>query len=190
MDLRQWITEEHDSLQTRFDRAVVDNVPKDRWRERAGAGGSSIAFLVLHSAWHADLAVQTGVRGEEPVLARWRTDLGLGGTPAATALAEAEDPAITAAVDLDALTAYAGEAHDTTSRWLRDVEVETFEDRPPVSTRIAAIAAVSEDAVPWLHAMWDGKPTAWFVQWEAVGHVQGHLGEMISVRSRLGLSPF
>jgi hypothetical protein len=38
--------------------------------------------------------------------------------------------------------------------------------------------------------MWDGKPTAWFVQWEAVGHVQGHLGEMISVRSRLGLSPF
>ena len=49
---------------------------------------------------------------------------------------------------------------------------------------------MTEAAVPWLYAMWRDKPGAWFVQWEAIGHVQGHVGEMISVRSRLGLSPF
>jgi hypothetical protein len=190
MDLRQWITDEHDSLQTRFDRAVGDNVARDRWRERAGAGGSSIAFLVLHSAWHADLAVQTAVRGEEPVLERWRSRLGLAGRPAATALAEAEDSNVTAAVDLDALVAYAADVHDTTSRWLHGVDLETFGDRPPAGTRIAGIAAVSEDDVPWLHAMWKDKPVSWFAQWEAIGHRLNHLGEMVSVRSRLGLSPF
>ena len=28
------------------------------------------------------------------------------------------------------------------------------------------------------------------VQWETIGHVHGHIAEMISVRGRLGLSPF
>ena len=47
-----------------------------------------------------------------------------------------------------------------------------------------------QDAVPWLYGMWAAKPMGWIVQWEAIGHVQGHLGEMVSVRGRLGLSPF
>ena len=33
--------------------------------------------------------------------------------------------------------------------------------------------------MPWLHGMWQGKPAAWFVQWEAIGHVQNHVGEMV-----------
>jgi hypothetical protein len=28
------------------------------------------------------------------------------------------------------------------------------------------------------------------VRWACIGHVQNHLGEMVSVRNRLGLSPF
>jgi hypothetical protein len=38
--------------------------------------------------------------------------------------------------------------------------------------------------------MWKDKPVGWFAQWEAIGHRLNHLGEMVSVRSRLGLSPF
>ena len=56
---------------------------------------------------------------------------------------------------------------------------------PPI--RLGGIAL---DQAPWLHAMWDGKPAAWFVQWELIGHAQGHVGEMVSVRDRLGLRPF
>ena len=44
--------------------------------------------------------------------------------------------------------------------------------------------------MPWLYAMWSAKPASWFVQWEAIGHRVNHLGEMVSVRNRLGLSPF
>ena len=38
--------------------------------------------------------------------------------------------------------------------------------------------------------MWDGKPAAWFLQWSAVGHGINHLGELVSIRNRMGLSPF
>jgi hypothetical protein len=190
MELRQWIIDEHASLQARFDRAIVENVPRRQWRDQAGNGGSSIAFLVLHTAWHADLAVQTAVRGEEPVLNQWRDALGLGRRPPATALGEAEDPDVTAALDLEALTAYAAEVHDATGRWLSAVDLESFADCPPASERIAGVAAITEGDVPWLHAMWTDKPVGWFAQWEAIGHRLNHLGEMMSVRSRLGLSPF
>lgn len=51
-------------------------------------------------------------------------------------------------------------------------------------------AGIDEAAVPWLYRMWDTKPASFFVQWEAIGHRVNHVGEMVSVRDRLGLSPF
>jgi hypothetical protein len=190
VDLRAWITAEHDGLRDRFAHAITPNVPPTRWRERAGDGGSSIAWLVLHTAWHEDLAIAAAVRGTEPLLATWRGDLGLAGVAPAGGLGEAEDRAITAAVDLDALSAYAGAVHEATAIWLDGADLAALDDVPPAGARMADLAGVTSDAVPWLHAMWTGKPVGWFLQWEAIGHRQGHLGEMVSVRSRLGLSPF
>ena len=77
VDLHEWIKAEHDGLADRFGHAIVANVPQDRWRDRAGAGGSSIAWLRLHTAWHEDLAVQTAVQGREPLMTQWRSRLGL-----------------------------------------------------------------------------------------------------------------
>jgi hypothetical protein len=190
MELREWITAEHDGLRSRFDQSVGAHVPADRWRERAGEGGSSIAWLMLHTAWHQDLAMRAAVQGTAPLMTTWRADLGLEKVAPAGGLGEAEQQDITAAVDLDALPAYAAAVHDDTATWLRGADLAALDDVPPAGARIADLADVTPDAVPWLHAMWDAKPAAWFLQWEAVGHRQGHLGEMISVRSRLGLSPF
>src|SRR5207244_10582457 len=105
-------------------------------------------------------------------------------------LGEAEDPAVTTAVDLEALPAYADAVHDATATWLAGVDLAALADVPPAGARIAALAGVEPDAVPWLHSMWAGKPASWFLQLEAIGHRQGHLGEMVSVRRRLGLSEF
>jgi hypothetical protein len=190
VDLRAWIAAEHDGLQDRFVHAVAAHVPPARWRERAGDGGSSIAWLLLHTAWHEDLAMQAAVLGVEPLLATWRADVGLAAVAPAGGLGETEDAAITAAADLDALAAYAAAVHEATGRWLATADLADLPDVPPAGPRIAALAGVTADAVPWLHSMWAGKPAGWFVQWEAIGHRQGHLGEMVSVRSRLGLSPF
>jgi hypothetical protein len=190
MDLRTWITDEHEGLRTRFDHGIVANVPPARWRERGGDGGSSIAWLLLHTAWHEDLAIQSAVQGIEPLLHTWRPGLGLGAVAPWGGLGEAEDPAITATLDLEALGSYADAVHDATAQWLATADLTALEDVPAGSERISGLADVSKDDVPWLHAMWNAKPAAWFLQWEAIGHRQGHLGEMVSMRSRLGLSPF
>jgi hypothetical protein len=190
MNLRGWISTEHDGVRARFERGVAPHVPRDRWRDRAGDGGSSIGFLLLHTSWHEDLAMQVAVGGAAPLLEEWRRPLGIGGRPASTGLGEAEDPAVTATLDVDALVAYASAVHDATEDWLRRADLDGLDAVPASSTRIATLAGVTETEVPWLHAMWSGQPVGWFLQWEAVGHRQNHLGEMIGVRSRLGLSPF
>ena len=182
--------DDHAGLMERFDHAIAGYVPVARWRDRADGGGSSIAWLVLHTALHEDLAVSTASRGQVPHRVGWQDDLGLGGFSAHVGLGEAEDTAATAAVDLDALCAFASEVHRDVHSWLETIELTQLDDTPPAGTRIDALAGVTAAAVPWLHAMWQDKTVGWFVRWEAVGHRQGHLGEMISVRNRLGLSPF
>ena len=61
---------------------------------------------------------------------------------------------------------------------------------PDAAKGLGEIAGIDESAVPWLYKMWDGKPASFFVSWEDIGHGLNHLGEMVSVRNRLGLSPF
>ena len=191
MDLRAWITAEHDGLRERFAHAVAAHVPAAQWRERAGDGGSSIAWLVLHGAWHEDLAMgrrRPGRRAAAGRLAGRRRAgrRGAGGRPGRGRGPGDHRRRSTSRP----WPAYAAAVHDAPARWLADADLAALPDVPPAGDRIADLAGVTADDVPWLHAMWGGKPTAWFLQWEAVGHRQGHLGEMVSVRSRLGLSPF
>jgi hypothetical protein len=190
MELRAWILEDHASLAERFDHAVVRTVPLDRWRERADGGGSSIAWLLLHTALHEDLAVNVALRGRPPLRASWQQDLGVGAFPPHAGLGEAEDPAVTGAVDLDAVRAFATTVHADVHGWLEEVDPADLDATPPAGERIGDLAGVTDEEVPWLHAMWRDKPASWFVRWEAIGHRQNHIGEMISVRGRLGLSPF
>ncbi len=49
---------------------------------------------------------------------------------------------------------------------------------------------VPEDRFDWLYGMWRGKPASFFLSWQAVGHGYNHLGELVSIRNRMGLSPF
>jgi hypothetical protein len=190
VDLRTWILADHTALADRFDRAVAAHVPLDRWREHADGGGSSIAFLVFHCAWHEDLAVTTAVRGRPPLLLTWRPPLGLIGAALHEGLGEGEPHHLTADLHLASLVDYARAVHHQTREWLAHADLVVLDQVPPAGERIDRLAGVEAGVVPWLHAQWAGKTVGWFVQWEAIGHRQGHLGEMISVRNRLGLSPF
>jgi hypothetical protein len=190
VDLRTWITVEHATAQDRFDQHVAARVPVERWKERVGDEGSSIAWLRFHTAWHEDLAIQSVLRGQEPLLAVWRERLGLEGIAPHEGLGEAEVPDVTARLDAEAAGAYARAVHDATTIWLGEAALSRLEDVPPASERMVDLAGVSDDAVPWLHKMWDAKPAAWLVQWEAIGHPINHIGEMVAVRNRLGYGGF
>lgn len=189
MELREWIVGEHASVRGRFEKSIVDVVPTDRWRDGVGAGGSSIAYLLYHVSYHEDLAVNAVLRGDEPMMGEWCARLGLDSFESHAGLGEAEDAELVAAVDLDSLLDYAGAVHDATAAWLADTDLAVLDATPAAGAGLER-AGVAEAVVPWLHAMWSGKPSSFFVQWEAIGHRINHVGEMVSVRNRLGLSPF
>jgi hypothetical protein len=189
MDLRQWIVTEHDGVRSRFVQSVRDVVPLERWSERPG-GGSSIAYLVYHAASHQDIALASVVSGQVPLRAEWAARLGLDGASADQGLGETEVLELTDALALDHLDAYA-EAVTARSRVLLDaLDVNALDDVPDAAKGLGELAGVDEGAAPWLFRMWDGKPASFFVSWEDIGHGLNHLGEMVAVRNRMGLSPF
>jgi hypothetical protein len=189
VDLREWITTEHESVAGRFHDSIVASVPLERWREQADGGGSSIAFLTFHVSYHEDLAVNAVLRGGDPLLQTQRDELGLDGLAAHVGLSEAEPPELTASLDLERLVVYSAAVHEATAKWLGDLEPSALDACPDPATALAA-ASVDDGEVPWLYKMWSGRPASWFVQWEAIGHRVNHVGEMVAVRNRMGLSPF
>jgi hypothetical protein len=191
VDLTTWIASDLAAVRQRFLGAIRQHVPQDRWRERADGGGSSIAALVLHVTVHQDLATQTALGDRPPLFAERSAALGLpGGASPLTSLQEAEDPDTTGVLDLGALEVYAADVHEAASRLVADLRPDDLDQVPPAGERLAALGGIPADDAPWLYAMWQEKPAAWFVQWEIVGHAQGHVGEMVSVRDRLGYRPF
>jgi hypothetical protein len=186
VEFRDWILGEHDSIRTRFERSIAAVVPLDRWRDPAGTGGSSIAYLLFHATYHADLAVGPVLAGEPARIDAWRERLGLEGIGASVGLGETDDPAVSSAIAVDALGGYADSVHEATTAWVERGDIDAVVDGPAA----LALSGVTEHDVPWLHAMWSGEPASFFLQWEAIGHRMNHLGEMVSVRNRLGLSPF
>jgi hypothetical protein len=189
MNVREWMLADHADVRERFERGVAGRVPVERWKEHADGGGSSIAWLVLHHSYHQDLAINTVIRDHRPLLEAWRDRLGLGGFGATDGLSESEQPAVVAALELDALVDYAAAVHDATQAWMHDVATSALDTFTDASGRIERVG-VAEAEVGWLHAMWRDKPVSWFVRWEAIGHGHTHVGEMVAVRNRLGLSPF
>jgi len=190
VDLRRWIAGEHAALWPRFADGIVALMPVQRWAEHADGGGSCVAQLVFHVSLHADMALSCVIEGRPPLVDEWRDRLGLGAIEAHRGLPESEDAGVVAAIDPDALVHYAEAVHGRTAAWLGAADLSVLDDVPAASENLARFGNVPVEAVPWLHAMWTGKPVSWFVGWECSGHVLNHIGEMVSVRNRLGLSPF
>lgn len=190
MDVHTWIVNDLRSIRDKLHGSVLSVVPRQRWVEQADDGGSSITHLVLHVARHHDLAITTAVRNHAPLFDAHRPALELADTPPAVGLPEREDPSVSAAVPPDALVEYFDAVFDATTTWLDEVGTMMLDTTPDTSRRLARKAALSVDDVGWLHRMWSDHPVSWLVQWPVVGHGHAHVGEAISVRNRMGLSPF
>jgi hypothetical protein len=190
VDVHTWIANDLDSVQGKLDDSVLSVVPTQRWVEQADDGGSSIAHLLLHVARHHDLAVNTAIRNHPPLFVAHSDALGLRNAAPYAGLSEREDPELTAIVAIDPLLDYVAAVFDATRSWLAEIGTMALDTVPDTSRRLGALAALSIDDVGWLHRMWSDKPVWWLVQWPVVGHGHAHVGEAISVRNRMGLSPF
>lgn len=190
MDLQQFLLDAHADLRSRLFGSVIDHVPAERWHEQADGGGSSLTWLLLHMARHHDLALTTVIRNRQPIFFDRRDDLGLAGAGTAAGLPEKEDPAVSAAVSAAPLLAYVDEVFAASRRWLQRLSAMALASVPDTANRLTRKAFLDPAEVGWLYSMWNGHTVDWFVQWPILGHGQSHVGEAISVRNRLGLSPF
>lgn len=190
MDLHRWMLADLEGVRTKLFASVLDIVPTTRWHEHADGGGSSITHLVLHLARHQDLAVNTVIRAHTPLFSEHAERLGLADAPPGVGLAEREDPSASNCVEPQALVHYATEVFDTTRAWLEPLGSMVLDAVPNAPHRLATHAGITTDHFDWLHRMWREKPLWWLVQWPVLGHGNAHVGEAISVRNRMGLSPF
>ncbi|MEY2582037.1 MAG: hypothetical protein QOE09_1886 [Ilumatobacteraceae bacterium] len=190
MDVHTWIANDLESLRNKLTDSVLSVIPAQRWVEQADDGGSSIAHLVLHMARHQDLALTTAIRDHPPLFGTHSIALGLADAGPSAGLSEREDPAVTAALPLEALVTYLDAVFAATATWLEAVGTMALDTIPDTSRRLTDKARLSTEDVGWLHRMWADKPVWWLVQWPIIGHGHAHVGEAISVRNRMGLSPF
>jgi hypothetical protein len=190
MDLLAWIDADLTGMRTRLFESVIAGVPMQRWHESADGGGSSIVHLLFHLARHQDLAVSTAIRNHAPRFAEHRGALGLLDADAWVGLAEREDTLMSSRVAPEALVDYVNDVFAASTAWLGRVGTMALDTIPDSGRRLAELGDLPVDEVPWLHRMWSDKAVWWLVQWPVLGHGHAHTGEAISVRNRMGLSPF
>ena len=178
------------SVRAKLTDGVLERVPEAHWAEQVDGGGSSITHLALHLTRHHDLAVTTAIRDHPPLFIAHREALGLSERPVWAALAEFEDPDVSAAVASRALVAYTDEVFSRTAEWLGDLGSMALDTVPDTGRRLRNHAGLTAERFDWLHRMWVGKPVWWLLQWPVIGHGHTHVGEATSVRNRLGFSPF
>jgi hypothetical protein len=189
MDLRAWVLADHATSLQRLERQVLALVPAERWRERADGGGNSIGWGVLHAWYHQDVAVAVA-SGVDPLMTTRRGALGLAASTPFVGMGEAEVDGVADAIDPVALASYVHDVHARTDAWLRDLDLDVLDTVPAASSALSELAGIARADADWLHDMWTDKPVGWFVQWECIGHGHTHVGEMVSIRNRMGLSPF
>ncbi|MEO7397950.1 MAG: hypothetical protein ABIW84_05250 [Ilumatobacteraceae bacterium] len=220
MDLREWIASDHAFVIGRFHSAIAQHVPVAQWKGRRtgvnsaehgddrhgddrrddrrdghgdghGKDGPSIAWLLFHTTYHQDLALNTAIRDHAPILADHRSALGLAELGPEAGLTESEDPVVTDALSLAHLGEYVDAVNARTATWIDHLSTMALDSVPSSSYRLEHLAGIPADGpMDWLHSMWNGKPVSWLVQWECIGHGHAHVGEMVGIRNRLGLSPF
>lgn len=183
--LRAWLVAEHRDLVGRYQAQIGATVPASRWRDHVDGGGASVAWLRFHTALHADVALHCAIVGGSALVDR--AALGIDGTAAHVGIGEADDPAVSEVIDLGALEDYCSTVDAAVGTWLAGADLTL---QRPADLAAVEAAGITVDAVPWLHRLWGNGDIGTLVRWELLGHPLSHVGEMISLRSRMGLNPF
>ena len=188
MDLRSWIVADIDSLHGRLEKGVVGLMPAARWRERVDGGGLAPVSIAWHVARHHDIAVNAVVRRTPEVLDDWRDEVGISGDTW-RGLSESEDLDLVDELDPEGVGRYLLAVLEGSIAWLTVNALPDLSAVPDSATALLALGT-PVDSFDWLYKMWDRKPVSFYLRWEAIGHGYNHLGELTSIRNRMGLRSF
>jgi hypothetical protein len=189
MDLVTWMTDELDDMRWRLQSSVLAAIPVDRHKERVDGGGSTVTSLLWHLARHQDIAVNVVTFADEQVLDQPVGRCNASDLAPSAGLAEAESQALTETLDSEGVIAYYDAVCANTVSRLAAMSSNDL-DLVPDATGALTSLGIADEEVPWLYRMWDNKPSSFHIRWEAISHGVTHTGEMVSMRNRMGLSPF
>jgi len=188
MNLRDWVCGDLDSLRNRLSNGIFSIIPPERAAERVDEGGIAAVYVAWHTARHHDLAVNGVLRGVDEVLVDWADRVGVHGDTW-RGLSEAEDLDLITVLDPEAVAGYLIAVIEHTRTWAADADLTVLDTVPDSAAALDKIGTPA-DRFDWLYSMWADKPAPFFLSWEAIGHGYSHLGELTSIRNRMGLSPF
>lgn len=188
MDLTTWIGDDLRSLSRRLQGGVLDKIPAERRGERPDGGGVAPTYVLWHLARHHDLAMNRVVDEASELVGGWTDRLGVD-TDLWRGLSEGEDQDLVALLDPVAVGEYTIAVIDHSVEVVARLDIGDLA-RVPASADALSAAGVPSDRFDWLYSMWADQPLSFFVQWVAVGHGYNHLGELTSIRNRMGLNPF
>ncbi len=182
MDIASWLTASLDDTVDRMRDQVLRIVPTDRRQERF-PDGNPLVWTSFHLARHADLglrvlsvdptaepngipsdALQPG-EGLQEVARDWVVEL-----------------------DPDAVDRYTAAVLADVRGYLAGVSAEDLDRRIDVAGGLGA-EGIDLERYGWLARTW-GETVADIVRWPLLAHITHHVGEMITVRNLMGLSPF
>lgn len=188
MDLRSWIVTDLEAALQRLRGGVLNIIPPDRRRETVDGGGVAPVYVLWHMTRHHDVAMNRVLAGRAEVLDAWLDRVGLTDRTW-RGLSEGADTHLVEVLDPDAVGAYTVATMEASIEWARSAALDDLDAIPDAAGALADLGT-PEDDFDWLYGMWDGKPKSWFLSWEGVGHMVTHTGELVSIRNRMGLSPF
>lgn len=191
MELGEWIATEHRDICARLRAQVLDRVPIERWDEPTGGTGTSVAWVLWHALRHQDVAVNAVVLGGDDVLSTgdWAARVGADRLAPGAGLSEADDRTSSACLVTSELTAYAEAVWAATDAAIARADLTSL-DRVPDAHDALRRLRVSESDYDWLYRMWEGKPVSFHLRWEAIAHGANHLGELVHLRSSMGIRAF
>lgn len=189
MDLQSWITSDLQMARQRLAGQVLDLIPVDRMTEQVDGGGIPPVYVLWHMSRHHDLAVNQVLRGVAEVVHAHTDELGVH-EALWRGLSEGADLDLVDELHAAAVGRYALAVLDESIMWLSEAAVLPELDGVPDSGAALSALGTPTDDFGWLYSMWEGKPASWFLSWEGVGHITTHTGELVSIRNRMGLSPF
>jgi len=182
--IADYLVQDLDDTLARLSSQVLDLVPPQRQLEPL-PGSNSIAWALYHTARHAQLALH--VLGRSPAVPQDVEGLDARAWTGGAGLQEVQQEWFTPS-DASALREYHAEVFAHVRDFLGTLEPDGL-NAPTDAAGALAEAEVDREVFGWLYGMWD-QPVAFLVRWPLTGHLVHHVGEMVTYRNQIGLSPF
>ncbi|MGH9196151.1 MAG: DinB family protein [Acidimicrobiia bacterium] len=182
----EWIQGDHRAIRKAFETSIAGVVPKDQWTRRPEDQGNSIAWVIWHMARTEDVVIHAICRGQPQVLIRdeWANRIGIDEFRQGTGFSD-EEIAGFGSVDIDAVDSYWMAVRAETEAWLEKLTPEELDESTPMENATAV-----KDQIPNMPDMliqfWGGRPVGFLLRFSVIWHHLQHVGELQSIRGRLG----